>query len=506
MSARTDGDAAGFAILIAVGLAVLFVLSPYLSIRAADGQWGGVLTVVGVLYLGLSTLAPALPQVGKVIGFQWTLFVMWSAGYFSWANAGMGRVLGLSTSGEGLDGLLLSIGVLTLGLLYGIVAFLLVPGGVAVAGGLLFNCPGLLTQRAWELGANARSALDVRGDQVFNEPRWGGAHHHRADRILRRRRRLGSAAATGLAVTGLLAVAVVLGPAQDKVRWLAPLWVVALIAAGLWNSTRRAIVRDAAAWALVEDRFTRQHASAVAYANAWAAAVHPDDLRDGRPVIQAILADSLKSMYRAQDLTVKVEQQREVAGPGWTPPSQADLDEAVATLSRAERQLGDVWAEAETYRASTNDIEAAQRADADRRRSRDDLAIIEAATGVYMDNYVAAWEVLDGLGASGGLPEPDHLRRDSRTPAGVPAADLPESLEAIAGQERGWGDHDGWRAAVQRLRSAAAVTRAAAARLALVQASPSGPVALDGDRAQDLITHIRARTMAEREAADAWPG
>lgn len=303
-----------------------------------------------------------------------------------------------------------------------------------------------------------------------------------------------------------MALAVVFGPTQDKARWLAALWVLAVVAAGLWSSMSRAIVRDAGAWALVEDRFTRQHARTVAHAHAWAAAVHPADLRDGRPAVHAILADSLEAMCQAQALAVAVRRQHEAAGPGWTPPSQADLDAARATLGRAERQLADVRAEAETYRAANAHIEAAQRADADRQRMRDDLAIIEAATATYLDNYSAAWAVLDRLGAAGGLPEPDHLRHHPRTPAGIAAADLPESLEAIVAQDPGRDDGDRWNASVERLRAAAAVTEAAAARMTLTQDRPSGSMALDQDRAQDLITSIRARTLAERESAHVWTG
>lgn len=506
MSSRVDDDSLGMAIVIGGALAALFLMSPYLSLRAATGEWGGAAVVVGVVYLVLTALAPYLPGVGAVVGFQWSLYAMWSAGYFTWANNGLERAMDMSPSGEGLDGMLLGLLSVAVVLVLAAVAFLVVPAVLAVAGGLVLNAPGLLGQGAWELRADVRGALGDADAPAFTVPRWADPHRHDADRILRRRHRIGVVATAVLLASAPLAVLVIFGPDGAKAQWLGLLWLASLLAAGIWRSTSQAILRDAEAWTLRDNQYTRMHARTVEQANAWAAEVHPDDLRDGRPVVDAILQDSLEAMHQAHASADKVAEEGAAAGPGWSPPSQAELDDATATLRRAAQQMARLRSEAAEYRAVSHKIEAEKRREAELQRMREDLAVMEAATDIYLATYSDTWAVLDELGAAGGLPEPSQARHNPTMPRGMPTTTLPESLEEVTSAGRLQEKDERWWAAVKRLRAAAGMTAAATARLRLMDESPRTSPEMDGDRAQDLINSIRARTLAERETAQQWAG
>jgi len=137
--------------LILGGAAALFLLAPHLSLQATSGKSGTFAAVAAGVFLLVSVLAPFLPKVGAVIGFQWTIYFLWVIGYFTWVGDGITAMTTWSDPDAGADGFILSLLLLIPLILAMALVYLVIPGIIGIAGGLIVNLPALL---AWDAMAH----------------------------------------------------------------------------------------------------------------------------------------------------------------------------------------------------------------------------------------------------------------------------------------------------------------------------------------------------------------
>jgi hypothetical protein len=243
----------------------------------------------------------------------------------------------------------------------------------------------------------------------------------------------------------------------------------------------------------------------VEQANGWAAAVHAQDLREGRPLVAGRLEASRDAMYAAQRLASEVRTQSELTGPGWVPPAQRELDAMDVEMRSIHEEMRRLNTEAAAYHRRGRIRETERRREAAAAQMREDAAVLQAAAEVYLDAYGPVREALLAHDAAGGLPDPVALRRDPRLPPGVAPGPLPEALvplldRAAARPPRGLaGESLRLRTAAQLLRSASTVSQAAFARLALVDRLAASPPVVDDSVVRELIDQIRTRSQAQAE-------
>ncbi len=558
MARSDDGGCA--AVLIVGAATAVFVMAPYLSLGAISGESGTFAAIAATAFLVASVLAPFIPKVGAVIGFQWTLYVLWTVGYFDVVGGWVTEITTWSDPEAGIDGFIGALLLLVPMILFGLLVYLAIPGVIGIAGGLLVNLPALLALDArrtspfplWsrytadtplplaDIDAAAASSADDPNHPSetqasgrhphgagaaagpFRATRWAGPHRRTADRSLARRQTALTLAVVlyfALAPASLLALfSTTAGPAE-KVAPFVALFMAALVLAATQRWIARSLARDVIGWALPQDRYSELHLQTVELANQWASRVHSNDLRDGRPLVKNLLSQSEGHMDDAQRLAARAEQESVAAGPGWDPPSRRELTESHAALIRVQRGVRDALDAAAAYRADQG-----HRADRDhqaqlRTRMRDDTAILAAITAVYDEAYRTAWNSLTALGGSGGLPDPAHSPWIGSFPSGLPSAELPPELAQIvaralthftdtAAMPTSTTTTD--QAAIELVDAArllgrtAALAQAADIRLALIDRTEHSHRGVDDLIVRELIQHTRARSETERELDRRW--
>ncbi len=525
--ANTDDDGTCCGILIFAGLVAVLTMAPYLSLEAIDQNPGAVGTLLAVGFLALTAVGPFIPTWGAVVGAQWSLYLLWLTGYFTIVTDWTESVTDLADPSDGVDGFVLSLLLLVVVIVMAVVLYLAVPAAVGFAGGVLFDLPGLLAADARKRDPRqnwtAPQKPDADAAGPFAAPRWRAPHNERGDASLRRRRSRIAFALVVYTLTIAASLFVVFGPAEPrgaKYAWFAAVWALAVGAALVQSAVSRSVHRDLQQWQLPDDRYSRLHQDTVDQANRWAATVHPDDLRDGRPVVESLLRDSEDAMNRAQRLDAAAARESAAAGPGWTPPSVRELDQAQQALHTLNRRMLELLSAGESYADAREQAAARRRVEALQRDVDEELAVLDAATQTYWEYFADLWNRLADSGADSGLPTPDQFRRTRRCPAGLPTAELPHSLENIIDRvddvlrkppasERSWAAEFAGRSAEfrrqeQTLRGLADMVLAAGVRLSL--AGSAGPAAppLDDRGVDDLIRNIRARMEAEEEIERHW--
>ena len=552
MARSDDGGCA--AVLIVGAATAVFVMAPYLSLGAISGESGTFAAIAATAFLVASVLAPFIPKVGAVIGFQWTLYVLWTVGYFDVVGGWVTEITAWSDPEAGVDGFIGALLLLIPMILFGLLVYLAIPGIVGIAGGLLLNLPALLALDAWrtspfplwsrytahtplpvadvgatdassedDLGQTSTSHGDGRVESMatkaapFRATQWADPYRRKADRSLARRQTTLTAAAGLYFALTPAAVLVLFNSSANpagKVTAYVALFAAALMLAGAQRWIARSLARDVVTWALPPDRYSELHLQTVDLANQWASRVHPNDLRDGRPLVKNLLDQSQTHMDDAQRLAARAEQESIATGPGWEPPSRRELTESHTALIRVQRGVRDALDAAVAYRADQG-----HRADRDhqaqlRTRMRDDTAILAAITAVYDEAYRTAWNSLTALGGSGGLPDPAHSPWIGSFPSGLPSAELPPELARIVARALthftdvaaiSTSTTTTDRAAIELVDTArllgrtAALAQVADIRLALSDRTEHSHHGVDDLIVRELIQHIRARSEAERD-------
>lgn len=534
---KGSDDACGATLLLGA-VAALFVAAPYLSLAAISGASGTFAAAAATAFLVASVLAPFIPTVGAVIGFQWSLYALWFVGYFTVTGSWVTEMTTWSNPDNGLDGFIGALLLLIPMILFGLLVYVVIPVVLGVVGGLLINLPGRLALDAWRTspfplwsrftadtplpGAAGAVADQQPAAGQFQATRWGAAHRRTADRSLARRQLFLACSAVlhlGIAVGALL---LLFAEATDLSSLLPTYLMLLLAALGLAGYQRwlaESLARDVDAWALPLDLYSDVHLHNVELGNQWASRVHPDDLRDGRPLMRSLLQQSESHMDDAQRLAGQAEHESIAAGPGWDPPSQRELLAASTALRRVQRGIKEALDEADEYRADVN-LRANHQGHAQlHARIQEDTEIVAAASEVYAAAYRHAWTVLDSLSESAGLPHPDFAPWvDGSYPPGLPPAELPPELAQImsrtmtqlteANQSRTSPRIDQPAArrfldATRLLQRTSALTQAAEVRLTLLEGNDRSHLGVDDLLVDELIQHIRTRSEAQRDL-DSW--
>lgn len=528
------GDDTCGAVILLGAVAAVFVAAPYLSLAAISGESGTFAAAAATAFLVASVLAPFIPTVGAVIGFQWSLYALWFVGYFTVTGSWVTEMTTWSNPDDGLDGFIGALLLLIPMILFGLLVYVVIPVVLGVVGGLLINLPARLALDAWRTspfplwsrftadtplpGAAGAVADQQPAAGQFQATRWGAAHRRTADRSLARRQLFLACSAVlylGIAVGALL---LLFAEATDLSSLLPTYLMLLLAALGLAGYQRwlaQSLARDVGAWALPRDHYSDVHLHNVELANQWASRVHPDDLRDGRPLMRSLLLQSESHMDDAQRLAGQAEHESIAAGPGWDPPSQRELLAASTALRRVQRGIKEALDEADEYRADVN-LRANHEGHAQlHARIQEDTEIVAATTDVYAEAYRTTWTVLESRNESVGLPHPDLAPwGDGSYPGSLPAAKLPPRLAQIISRTADqFADKDQARAsrrvdqgvvrqfvdAARLLARTAALAQAAEVRLTLIDGAERSHRGVDDLLVGELVRHIRARAEAQRD-------
>lgn len=538
------------ALAIAAAGAALFVMAPYLSLGAVNGESGVIAAVAAVAFLVISCLAPFLPQVGVVIGFPWVVYALWLAGYFDVVGGWITSMTTWSDPGSGFDGFFLSILLLVVLIIAMLAVYVAVPAVLGIAGGLLLNLPASMASQAWRISPfplwsrytcdtpvpqDADTATGDAGGPTtlpvspvtrnsattgrFRRTRWSAAHRARADTSLARRQRALMASAAIYLALPPLALLLMFGtalPASQKAGGYALIVAAALVLAGVQGSIAGSVARDVVAWSLPRDDHFSLYAETVDLADEWATKVDPHDLRDGEPLVLDLLDQSLSHMDDAQRLAARAGREAFESGPGWEPPSSRELRQARHGLVRVRDGMRDVVQAADSLHADRVRRSQAAKDLQKRRRMTDDAMILNTAAEVYVSAYAKTWDALDALGAAHGLPLPSLAPWDGCFPPDLAPADLSADLAQLVARAnadftaaaRSPGaspqSHRTVVALVEACRlvqRAAALSKTACARLAIMDRTEHSHAGVDDMVVSDLIRHLHARAAAEREIA-----